>query len=113
TNVTLGLNYLWSLHNGDWHRFYIISGGAISLNTVKEFRMDYTRPDIYSDYDPIPTTKRSSWDQRNKWSIGAGPGFELKLGGRFHFTIELPMTIDENSDIVMYIPAAGIYYYFK
>lgn len=113
TNFTLGLNYLWSLHKGEWHRFYIISGGAFSLNSVKEFRMDYVRSDTYSYYDPRPTTKRSSWEQHNKWSIGAGPGFEIKIGGRFHFTLELPMTLNEKGDIVMYIPAAGLYYYFK
>ncbi|MDD3097882.1 MAG: hypothetical protein PHU99_09205 [Candidatus Cloacimonetes bacterium] len=93
----LGLNYLWNLQRTKDYHFYIISGGSYSLQKVKRY------------YDP----ETYKWVNDNKWSVGAGPGFEMKLANRFHVSVELPITFNHKDDLVMYIPALGIYYYFR
>jgi hypothetical protein len=37
----------------------------------------------------------------------------MKLANRFHVSVELPITFNHKDDLVMYIPALGIYYYFR
>jgi hypothetical protein len=91
------LNYLWNLQRTKDYHFYIISGGSYSLQKVKR----YYNPETYK------------WVNDNKWSVGAGPGFEMKLANRFHVSVELPITFNHKDDLVMYIPALGIYYYFR
>lgn len=100
---SLGLNYLWNLQRSPDYHFYILSGGSYTLQKVKRF------------YEPESPSGEitSKWVNDNKWSIGAGPGFELKLAERFHMSVELPITYNHKDDIVMYIPAVGIYYYFR
>lgn len=96
----LGLNYLWDLQRTRDYHFYIMSGGSYKLQKVKRFYK--------------PNSGRSpEWVRDDKWSVGAGPGFEWKLAERFHMSIELPITYNQKDDIIMYIPALGIYYYFK
>lgn len=94
---TLGLNYLWNLQKTKDYHFYIISGGSYSLQKVKRY---------YAPED-------HKWVNDNKWTVGAGPGFEMMLAERFHVSVELPITYNHKDDIVMYIPAVGVYYYFR
>ncbi|HOA30072.1 MAG: hypothetical protein KBB33_02700 [Candidatus Cloacimonetes bacterium] len=96
------VNYLWDLQRTKAHHLYIITGGNFTLQKIKR----YYKP--ISNGDPIV----SKWVDNNKWFIGVGPGVEMKLGERFHFSVELPITLNHRDDIVMYVPAAGIYYYF-
>lgn len=93
----LGLNYIWNLQKAKEYHFYVLTGGSYTLQKVKRY---------YSPND-------SKWVNDNKWSIGAGPGFEMMLADRFHISVELPITYNHRDDIVMYIPAVGIYYYFR
>lgn len=95
----LSFNYLWDLRRTNDYHFYIMSGGSYKLQKVKRFYRD-------EDRDP-------EWIRDDKWAVGAGPGFEWKLAERFHMSLELPITFNESDDIVPYIPALGIYYYFK
>lgn len=91
-SISLGANYLWGLHDSEHYNFYIISGMAYTVRRVKE--------------DGI-------WESDDRWTAGAGPGFEFEFSDRFHVSIELPMTYNYKDDITMYIPSAGFYYYFK
>jgi len=42
-----------------------------------------------------------------------GLGFEIKLGKTFVWAIEMPITLNQKGDVMMYIPQSGLYYYFK
>ncbi|HQQ67338.1 MAG TPA: hypothetical protein PLX77_00780 [Candidatus Cloacimonadota bacterium] len=97
------VNYLWDLQRTNEYHFYLITGGNYTIQKVKR----YHKP-ISSSYPIL-----SEWVNNNKWAIGVGPGFELKLAERFHFTCELPITFNQRDDIVMYVPAIGVYYYFR
>jgi hypothetical protein len=97
----LGLNYIWNLQKTKEYHFYVLTGGSYTLQKVKRY------------YAPVGGVIESDWVNDNKWSIGAGPGFEMMLADRFHIAVELPITYNHKDDIVMYIPAVGIYYYFR
>jgi len=99
----LGLNYLWNLQRTPTYHFYVITGGSYTLQKVKR----YYKP-LEHDHPIL-----SKWVNDNKWAIGAGPGFEMKFAERFHVSVELPITYNQKDDIVMYIPAVGVYYYFR
>lgn len=93
----MSFNYLWDLRRTSDYHFYIMSGASYKLQKVKRFYR----------------TGDTEWVRDDKWAVGAGPGFEWKLAERFHMSLELPITYNQSDDIVPYIPALGIYYYFK
>ncbi|MCB5270719.1 MAG: hypothetical protein LHW56_02620 [Candidatus Cloacimonetes bacterium] len=96
-SVSLGANYLWELHDSDRYKFYVMTGMAYTMRKVKR----YYAPDD------------NKWVRDDRWTIGAGPGFEFEFSDRFHVSVELPMTYNNKDDITMYIPSGGFYYYFK
>lgn len=96
-SVSLGANYLWGLHDSERYKFYLISGMAYTVRRVKR----YYAPD------------ESKWRSEDRWTVGAGPGFEFEFSDRFHVSIELPMTYNYKDEIQPFIPAGGFYYYFK
>ena len=57
--------------------------------------------------------ERKEWDNKYAYYFGFGLGFDFDIGQNFHWVLELPITIDEDSEIVMYIPQTGLYYFFK
>lgn len=95
--ILLGANYLIPLLEAKTYNFYIIAGGSYSFRSER----------LYT------SRTQSSWKQRDRWTLGVGPGFEFSLSDRFHLSIEIPITMNYKDDLTMYIPAGGLYYYFK
>lgn len=112
-DVTVGCNYLWNLSSTEKHKVYIISGGAVTINRKREHHMTYQRSGSSMYLYQSPDSIRKEWKNENNWAVGVGPGAEFKLGTNFGMTFELPFVLNSDSDITMYIPAVGLYYYFK
>jgi hypothetical protein len=93
--ASLGLNFLLPLLNTETYNFYLMAGASYVYRIKRKADSD------------------SSWERDDKWTLGVGPGFEFALSDRFHLSIEVPMTVNSDEDIDMYIPSAGIYYYFN
>lgn len=110
--VIMGLNYLYMLDHFRSGRLYIFSGGSYQYFQERVHMADYTYSGS-SNYVIDESSRRSELHRENRWTVGVGPGFELELGSQFRFSFELPITFNWKDDIVMYIPQAGLYYYFK
>lgn len=110
--VILGLNYLYMLDHFRSGRLYIFSGGSYQYFQERVYMVDYTSDGVYN-YVIDESSRRNELRRENRWTVGVGPGFELELGSQFRFSFELPITFNWKDDIVMYIPQAGLYYYFK
>lgn len=91
SSFNLGICGIAVLDEFERGRLYLIAGGS--------FR-------AFSD-------KEDDNEEHNRWTLGIGPGVELILGRNVRFTAELPITLNWQKYIVMWIPMAGLYYYFK
>ncbi len=116
TNVNFGLNYLYALANNPSGRFYVLGGASYLLSRVKQFEQDYglQSNDGYNDVYVLLGNhpERTKWENKSYYYIGAGIGFELNLGRNFRWAIEMPLSVDQDGDVMMYIPQTGLYYYF-
>jgi hypothetical protein len=115
TDINVGLNYLRSLANNPTGRFYIFGGASYRYSRVETFEQDYTLVsggygDTYEIMNGHPM--RTGAENRGYYFVGAGMGFELNLGRGFKWAIEMPLTVNEDGNIMMYIPQSGLYYYF-
>lgn len=115
--ANLGLNYIYNLDDFRNGRVYIMGGATYQYFQQKKFSQDFrlvVDPEhYYNHYEPVPDTEDSWLKREHRWTVGAGPGFEWALGKQFRLAVELPITYNWKHDIVMWIPQAGIYYYFK
>ncbi len=104
--VSAGLNYLQVIKSTAQHRFYIHLGGAyyIARNTTLYQNYIQTEPagDVY---------KRTT--NKDRWCVGIGPGLETNPRKNVRMTLELPVTVDNEGNLIMYYPQLGIYYYFR
>jgi hypothetical protein len=112
--INIGLNYLHMLDHFNNGRLYFMAGGSYKYYQQKFFTMDYQQTGENSaDYDVIEGSKNEAYRIEHRWTVGGGPGFEFEIGNHFRFAAELPITYNWENDIVMWIPQAGIYYFFK
>lgn len=115
-NVNFGLNYLYALGDNPTGRFYLLGGASYLLSRIKQFEQDYElqsnvgSEDYYTILNNHP--QRTKWKNEGSYYLGAGLGFELNLGRNFRWAIEMPLTLNQDGDIMMYIPQTGLYYYF-
>ena len=91
TNFNLGLNLITVLQEFPAGRLYTIAGGSYRYFS-----------DTY-DFGEV----------NNRWTVGAGLGFELITVKNLRIALELPITYDWKGNLVMWIPMGGIYYYLK
>ena len=116
-NVNIGLNYLYTLANNPTGRFYVFGGASYLYSRVKQFERDYalvTGTEYNDHYQLISSyPPRESWENKGYYYVGAGLGFELSLGRGFKWAIEMPITVNEDGEVMMYIPQSGLYYYFN
>lgn len=112
--VNFGLNYLYMLDHFENGRLYVMAGGSYKYYQQKFFTMDYAQSGSNSAfYEIVEDSEHERYRVEHRWTFGGGPGLELELGNNFRFAAELPITYNWENDIVMWIPQAGIYYYFK
>ncbi|HOZ00368.1 MAG TPA: hypothetical protein PLG20_01030 [Candidatus Syntrophosphaera sp.] len=116
TAANIGANYIYVLDKFKNGRVYIMGGGSYKYYQQKRFTSDYQLVNdgqYYNHYEPVPDTEAIHTKIEHRWTIGAGPGFEWAFSKQFRVAVEVPITFNWKHDIVMWIPQAGIYYYFK
>jgi len=119
TAVNLGVNYMLVLDRFQEGRVYIMGGGSYKYFKEKRFSMDYAlqqeqgMEDYYEHYEQVPNSLSERNVVQHRWTVGAGPGFEWALNKQFRMAVELPITYNWKHNIVMWLPQAGLYYYFK
>ena len=115
TSLTAGLNYIYILDQSPKTRFFIAMGGAYKIGREKQFTRRYNLSSgSYNQYvldESVPELEETV--NTDKWTVGAGPGFEFTLDRHFKFTIDLPITLSSDDEIIMYIPQVGLHYYFR
>lgn len=97
TRFNIGLNYLVPLKEYANSRFYLMAGGAYAYESEQEW-------------------DTQNWDTCHNFTLGVGPGFEfipINSLPELRLNVELPLTINQDRQITMLIPAAGLYYHFK
>lgn len=107
TALEFAANYLHTLDEYPNGKLYIMAGGSCRYIQKRMFKVDVINNQTNWD------TERSYLKQELRWTIGAGPGFEIGYNSKFRFALEVPLTYNWKDEIVMYIPQAGIYYYFR
>jgi len=113
TKLSSAINYVRTLDTNQVGRFYIVAGGSLLSSFIRQYEIDYQMVD-WTHYTLIKDhPERKKWDSDYASYFGFGLGFDFNLGQNFHCTVELPLTVDEESEIKMYIPQVGIYYFFK
>jgi len=113
TNFNLGLNYLYTLANNRTGRFYVFAGGSYLYSRVNMYDVEYSRNTNGYYYYRTNTPEREWHKNRNYYYLGTGLGFDFNLGQNFHWALELPLTMNQDQEFMMYIPQTGLYYYFK
>jgi hypothetical protein len=116
-SINLGVNGILPLKRMENIMFYAHAGMCWFYSTQKRYHQLYTRDDSitdqYSYYYDITGEAYSSNKTKSYVNIGAGPGVEVMVGKYFRLSLELPVTYTGKDEFIMYIPQAGLYYYFK
>lgn len=93
--------------------FYVHGGFCWKYSVQKVYEQSYIQSaansHTYNETGPTSSTSKI----RSYTNLGAGPGAEFQLGKFFKLVLELPITYTGNDEFIMYIPQAGLYYYFK
>jgi hypothetical protein len=105
--LELAANYLHTLDEFPNGMLYIMAGGSCRYIQKRMFEVDIVNHQV--DWE----SERSYQKRELRWTIGAGPGFEIGYGSKFRLALEMPLTYNWKNDIIMYIPQVGIYYYFR
>lgn len=107
TALEFAANYLHTLDEFPNGKLYIMAGGSCRYIQKRMFEVDIVNHQV--DWE----SERSYQKRELRWTIGAGPGFEIGYGSKFRLALEMPLTYNWKNDIIMYIPQVGIYYYFR
>ena len=107
SSITLYASNLHTLDEFPNGKLYIMAGGSCRYIQKRMFEVDIVNHQV--DWE----SERSYQKRELRWTIGAGPGFEIGYGSKFRLALEMPLTYNWKNDIIMYIPQVGIYYYFR
>lgn len=112
---SLGISGIIPLDRFNGGMFYLIAGGAYqysSKNKITATYQKYLDPAYTDTYYLVSGSEVKTNVVEHRWVTGLGPGIELSPIKHLHFSFELPLTINQKSEVVMYIPQVGIHYYF-
>ena len=114
-HLNLGINFYKPLHHGKKSSLYLLAGTAGYLFREEVAEQDY----YYNEDDDLwvqSGQKRVENDTEFTINVGAGFGIEYSLNKNIKLNFEWPLVFsfeDKDLNIFMYIPQAGIHYYFK
>lgn len=114
-NFNLGGNIILPLKRTTGSMFYLHAGTNWKYSDQKQYKQDYQRyssSDYQANYSPTGDVT-TSHKMKSYFNVGIGPGVELSAGKYFKLALELPITYTGDNEFIMYIPQAGLYYYFK
>lgn len=113
--TNFGASYYKFLHKGEKSLFYFLVGTAAYINfgSVKEQIYGYN-PDTQLWETLGESTEETEVTVRTNFGIGIGINY--KLTNNIHLNLDRPFVYSrcyDDFDLIMYIPQAGIHYYFK
>ncbi len=114
-HMNLGLSIYKPLHHGKKSSLYLLVGTAGYLFSEDITEQDY----IFNDTDDLWVQSGQERVESNTElaiNVGAGFGIEYNLSSNIKLNFEWPLVFsfqEEDLNIFMYIPQAGIHYYFK
>ena len=113
--TNFGASYYKFLHKGEKSLFYFLVGTAAYINfgTVEEQVYKYNADTEMCEPFGEPTEEKEVTTRIN---FGIGIGIDYKLTDNIHFNLDWPFVYSrcgDDFDLIMYIPQAGIHYYFK
>lgn len=115
TNGNIGIMLFRNLNRSNRSQFYgmIGLGNYFSDEVIykREYKYTYIESNTYL-YEPISPIRKDHRKELTTY-IGLGFGLEWSWTNNIHMTIEWPLTVTNDWDIYMYVPQAGIHYYFK
>jgi hypothetical protein len=114
-SFNLGGNLIFPLKRTGSALFYLHTGVCWKYSDLKIYKQNYSLDYIsnYTSYYEPSGGVYSSHKVKSYVNYGIGPGVELLAGKYFKLSLELPITYTGNDELIMYIPQAGLYYYFK
>ncbi|MBM4400284.1 MAG: hypothetical protein FJ041_08165 [Candidatus Cloacimonetes bacterium] len=111
-SFNLGGNLIFPLKKLENTVFYLHGGTCWVYSDQKLFTQKYNYSSSMEVYN-ISGKYETSHNIKSYVNFGAGPGVEMMAGKYFKLVIELPITYTGTKELIMYIPQAGLYYYFK
>ncbi len=113
-HANVGLMLMQVLHTAKRSRLYVFTGLSWrrTVNTYVEQYYGYRIIDSSTwEYGPVGKEKKRS-DVETTGYVGAGIGMEFKITENIRIALEWPLTYSSEGDLVMYIPQAGLHYFF-
>ena len=114
TDANLGILLFKVLHSAKKSRFYAFIGGSLFYNidsfeeSTYEYRLQTDNTYIMHE---ISGPKKSSESQSSIYG-GFGIGIEFRITENIRVAVEWPLTVSSDGDFIMYIPQAGLHYFF-
>lgn len=114
TNANLGILLFKVLHSAPRSRFYVFAGGSVFYNIdsfeehTYEYQLQSNETFIMHE---ISSPKKTS-EYTTTFYSGIGIGMELRITQNIRVAVEWPLTLSSHGDFVMYIPQAGLHYFF-
>lgn len=113
--TNIGVSYYKHLHRGEKSTFYCLAGTAayMDFGEIREQIFVYNTDDGIWETSGEPTEET---EFNLRFNVGIGIGIDYKLTENISLNLDWPLVFsksDEELDIIMYIPQAGIHYYFK
>lgn len=114
TDANIGLLLYKVLHTAKRSRFYLFAGGSLfyNIDTFEEHTYEYRlqENDMYIMHE-LSGPKKSS-ESSSTIFAGFGIGIEFRLTNNIRIEVEWPLTYSTDGDFIMYIPQAGLHYFF-
>lgn len=113
TDANIGLMFMKSMHKAQKTTLYVFTGfcAFFSWDAIEEQRYEPQQSGEYYEYvqvgDPRKRVKKD-----NRLYGGIGLGFEIRFTPNIRLAVEWPLTYSSEGDFVMYIPQAGLHYFF-
>lgn len=114
-NLNLGGNLYKTLHKGSRTKLYLLGGGAVYMSFEKNYEQDYEWNSIDEVWEKIGEMQTEN-KKEFVYNFGGGFGFDYEVTDNISVNLEWPLTLSfsgEDLNIFMYVPQAGIHYYFK
>jgi hypothetical protein len=110
-----GINFYKPLHRTTKFCFYLLAGASCYFSTEKRYEQDYGYSNVAdSSYTSGPVGERRSKRKTDATVFGGGGiGFEWKFSENLRFSLEWPILLSSDGDLIMYIPQGGMHYFFR
>lgn len=114
-HANIGLMLIKVLHEAKRSRFYVMAGFSY-FHRAEIYKETYYGYRLIDDttfkYGPVGN-ERERTERENTSYGGIGIGMEFRITDNIRVALEWPLVYSNKGDLVMYIPQAGLHYFFK